>query len=60
MAKRGAFGKTWWAKKWIEALEILGSDYSNRLPRGRAYARRGEVKDLICLLYTSPSPRDRS
>ena len=47
MAKRGTFGKTWWAKKWIEALEILGSDYSNRLPRGRTYARRGEVKDLI-------------
>jgi len=47
MARRGAFGKTWWAKKWIEALEILGSDYSNRLPRGRTYARRGEVKDLI-------------
>jgi len=47
MAKRGAFGKTWWAKKWIEALEILGSNYSNRLPRGRTYARRGAVKDLI-------------
>jgi len=47
MAKRGAFGKTWWAKKWIEALEILGSYYSNRLPRGRTYARRGAVKDLI-------------
>jgi len=47
MAKRRAFGKTWWAKKWIEALEILGRDYSNRLPRGRTYARRGEVKDLV-------------
>jgi len=47
MAKRKAFGKTWWAKKWIEALEILGSNYSNRLPRGRTYARRGAVADLI-------------
>ncbi|MEA1963999.1 MAG: SWIM zinc finger family protein [Candidatus Aerophobetes bacterium] len=47
MAKRRAFGKTWWAKKWIEALEILGRDYSNRLPRGRTYARRGAVKDLV-------------
>jgi len=47
MAKRKAFGKTWWAKKWIEALEILGSNYSNRLPRGRTYARRGAVEDLI-------------
>jgi len=46
MARR-AFGKTWWAKKWIEALEILGRDYSNRLPRGRTYARRGAVKDLV-------------
>ncbi len=47
MAKRRAFGKTWWAKKWIGALEILGRDYSNRLPRGRTYARRGAVKDLV-------------
>jgi len=47
MAKRKAFGKTWWAKKWIEALEILGSNYSNRLPRGRTYARRGAVEDLV-------------
>jgi len=47
MAKSKAFGKSWWAKKWIEALEILGSYYSNRLPRGRTYARRGAVKDLI-------------
>ncbi|MBE0478615.1 SWIM zinc finger family protein [Candidatus Aerophobetes bacterium] len=49
MAKKGAFGRTWWAEKWIEALEILGRDYSNRLPRGRTYARRGAVRDLIIL-----------
>jgi len=47
MARRQAFGKTWWAKKWIEALEVLGRVYSNRLPRGRTYARRGAVKDLV-------------
>jgi uncharacterized Zn finger protein len=49
MAKSRAFGKSWWAKKWIEALEILGSYYSNRLPRGRTYARRGAVKDLVII-----------
>ena len=47
MARRQMFGKTWWAKKWIEALEVLGRVYSNRLPRGRTYARRGAVKDLV-------------
>lgn len=46
MAKRKAFGTTWWARKWIEALEVLGSTYSNRLPRGRTYARQGRVVDL--------------
>ena len=47
MAKRLTFGKSWWAKKWIGALEVLGRTYSNRLPRGRTYARRGAVKDLV-------------
>ncbi|MCD6256759.1 SWIM zinc finger family protein [Candidatus Aerophobetes bacterium] len=46
MARRKAFGTTWWARKWIEALEVLGSTYSNRLPRGRTYARQGRVVDL--------------
>jgi len=45
--RRNAFGKTWWAQKWIGALEELGRTYSNRLPRGRTYARRGAVKDLV-------------
>jgi uncharacterized Zn finger protein len=36
-----AFGKTWWGEKWLNALNNI--DYSNRLPRGASYARRGSV-----------------
>ncbi len=39
-------GTTWWGKRWIEALENLSREYSNRLPRGRTYARAGRVHDL--------------
>ena len=38
---RGNFGETWWARRWIEALNALG--FSSRLARGRSYARRGQV-----------------
>ena len=34
-------GSTWWSKKWIDLLESFG--WSNRLQRGRNYARRGQV-----------------
>lgn len=34
-------GETWWANRWINVLESFG--WSNRLPRGRSYARRGQV-----------------
>jgi uncharacterized Zn finger protein len=37
----GAFGKNWWARKWISTLESF--DIGTRLSRGRAYARRGQV-----------------
>jgi uncharacterized Zn finger protein len=40
------FGLTWWGQRWIAALEALGREYANRLPRGRTYARRGTVTDL--------------
>ena len=40
------FGLTWWGKKWIEALKNLGGYYSNRLPRGRTYARAGRVRNI--------------
>ena len=37
--------KTFWGKSWCDNLERY-SDYSNRLPRGRTYARNGSVVDL--------------
>ena len=42
---RGSIAKTFWGKAWCENLESY-SDYSNRLPRGRAYIRNGSVIDL--------------
>lgn len=41
----GALAATWWGKAWNRNLEGY-SDYSNRLPRGRSYARNGLVIDL--------------
>lgn len=37
--------RTFWGKAWCSNLEAY-SDYSNRLPRGRTYARNGSVVDL--------------
>ncbi|MCS4542456.1 MAG: SWIM zinc finger family protein [Euryarchaeota archaeon] len=37
-------GSTWWSKKWLSVLESFG--WSNRLQRGRSYARRGQVIDF--------------
>ena len=42
--QRGAFGKTWWAGRWIAALERLVDPA--RLTRGRSYARSGQVVSL--------------
>lgn len=42
MAKN--FGKTWWGEKWLLALNNI--DYSNRLPRGATYARKGAVQQI--------------
>lgn len=36
---------TFWGKSWCDNLESY-SDYENRLPRGRTYARNGSVLDL--------------
>ena len=36
---------SFWGKAWCDNLERY-SDYSNRLPRGRTYARNGSVIDL--------------
>jgi uncharacterized Zn finger protein len=37
------FGTTWWGRLWIGALEQLGDDFENRLPRGKKYAEEGAV-----------------
>ncbi len=41
----GALALTWWGQAWNQNLESY-ADYSNRLPRGRSYARHGSVIDL--------------
>ncbi len=43
-SKRGAFVKSWWATRWIEAMERLMD--RGRLQRGRRYARKGQVLSL--------------
>ena len=40
-SKRGAFGSSWWAKRWLQTLEEF--QIGARLARGRSYARRGQV-----------------
>jgi uncharacterized Zn finger protein len=40
-SKRGGFGESWWAKRWINVLE--GFNIGARLSRGRSYARGGQV-----------------
>ena len=39
--QRGAFVESWWAERWVAALERLITPA--RLTRGRAYARAGQV-----------------
>jgi len=41
---RGAIGQTWWSERFVEVLEDIG--LGNRLQRGRAYARKGQVISL--------------
>jgi uncharacterized Zn finger protein len=41
-----AFGRTWWGRAWLEALEQRAQLDPDRLPRGRDYARSGAVGDL--------------
>jgi uncharacterized Zn finger protein len=40
------FGRTWWGRAWLEALEQRARLDPDRLPRGRDYARSGAVGDL--------------
>ncbi len=43
-SKRAGFGKSWWAKRWINVLE--GFNIGARLHRGRSYARKGQVLSI--------------
>jgi uncharacterized Zn finger protein len=43
-AQRGSFGESWWARRWIGALETF--HLGNRLSRGRSYARKGQVLSI--------------
>jgi uncharacterized Zn finger protein len=43
-SQHGKFAKSWWAERWIAALERLVD--SGRLTRGRSYARRGQVLSI--------------
>jgi len=43
-SRKNEFGSSWWAQKWNNALESYG--WSNRLQRGRSYARSGHVLDV--------------
>jgi uncharacterized Zn finger protein len=43
-SKRGGFGQSWWAKRWIGLLESF--NIGARLGRGRSYARNGQVLSI--------------
>jgi uncharacterized Zn finger protein len=42
--KRGGFGQSWWASRWIAVLESF--NIGARLGRGRSYARGGQVLSI--------------
>jgi uncharacterized Zn finger protein len=43
-SRRGGFGESWWAKRWIHVLESF--NIGARLGRGRSYARNGQVLSI--------------
>ena len=43
----------------IEMLENRGYDMTHHKSFEPAYSNNGSMDPIICLLYTSPSPRDR-
>ncbi|MBB4684879.1 SWIM zinc finger family protein [Amycolatopsis jiangsuensis] len=46
MPPRRTFGRTWWGRAWVEALEQRARLDPNRLPHGRTYARKDTVRQL--------------
>lgn len=59
--KRSAFGESWWARRWIQALESF--NIGARLGRGRSYARWGQVlsieigKGLVTAMVQGSRPK---
>ena len=43
-SRRGDFGSSWWAKRWMQVLN--GFNLGDRLDRGKTYARRGQVTSI--------------
>ncbi len=43
-SKRGDFGESWWANRWMAVLNSF--DLGARLSRGRSYARSGQVLSI--------------
>ncbi|HBA90252.1 MAG TPA: hypothetical protein DCZ08_00195, partial [Anaerolineaceae bacterium] len=60
-SEHGSFGKNWWARRWIAAMEQLVS--GPRLMRGQYYARQGQVisieetKEGVTALVQGSRPR---
>jgi uncharacterized Zn finger protein len=42
-SQRGDIAKTWWSRRFLDALESYYGSEASRLARGRAYARAGQV-----------------
>ncbi|MBW3658064.1 MAG: hypothetical protein KY457_05460 [Actinobacteria bacterium] len=40
-------GRAWWSRRWLETLETTGAAFAQRLERGRYFARKGVVHDLV-------------
>ncbi|WP_242606296.1 SWIM zinc finger family protein [Protofrankia symbiont of Coriaria ruscifolia] len=54
--RRQAFGRTWWGRAWVDALEQRARLDPNRLPRGRTYARSGAVGELRVMVGEARAP----
>jgi uncharacterized Zn finger protein len=60
-ARRGTFGASWWARRWISVLESF--QIGARLQRGKSYARSGQAlaididKGIVCARVQGSRPR---
>jgi uncharacterized Zn finger protein len=43
-SKRGDIGEQWWSRRFVDVLESYSK--SNRLTRGKRYARKGQIVDI--------------